>query len=282
MVAVVAIYITSDAHGHVRALDRALELASPATDDTVYVLGDMIDRGPDPIGVINLALSLPNAHVLMGNHERMMLDACKPDASEYDRLVWEQNGGWMTSKALEKLPESLRFDLFDWVRDLDLYDAVGVGERNYLLAHAGIDCDALRLKLADAGFFGENGYGDVPVSSLRDALAGQSEEWLLWARAEFWGMPTGLVGADGCGPVVIAGHTPTPLLFRYAQNACGRGVDEVPRGIVTEVGPTYDTFGVPDRIDIDCGAASGSPVGRVGVLRLDDRAVFYGDVLDGE
>ena len=57
-----AIYVTSDAHGHVRALDEALSKISLTSDDTLYVLGDMIDRGPDPVGVIKLVRSLPNAH----------------------------------------------------------------------------------------------------------------------------------------------------------------------------------------------------------------------------
>ena len=62
-----AIYVTSDAHGHVCALDEALSKISLTSDDTLYVLGDMIDRGPDPVGVINLVRSLPNARVLKGN-----------------------------------------------------------------------------------------------------------------------------------------------------------------------------------------------------------------------
>lgn len=70
-----AIYVTSDAHGHVRALDEVLSKISLTSDDTLYVLGDMIDRGSDPVGVINLVRSLPNARVLKGNHEQIMLDA---------------------------------------------------------------------------------------------------------------------------------------------------------------------------------------------------------------
>ena len=54
-----ATYVTSDAHGHVRALDRALELAGPGSGDVVYVLGDMVDRGPDPVGVLRLVRSRP-------------------------------------------------------------------------------------------------------------------------------------------------------------------------------------------------------------------------------
>ncbi len=70
-----AVYVTSDAHGHVRALDEVLDQISLASDDVLYVLGDLIDRGPDPLGVILLVRSLPQARVLMGNHEQLMLHA---------------------------------------------------------------------------------------------------------------------------------------------------------------------------------------------------------------
>lgn len=43
-----------------------------------------------------------------------------------------------------------------------------------------------------------------------------------------------------------------------------------------------DTAGVPDRIDIDCAAATGSEFGRVGILRLNDGAEFYANINPGE
>ena len=98
-----ATYITSDAHGHLRALDQALEQAAPGADDTVYVLGDMIDRGPEPVGVINLVRGLPNVHVLMGNHERLMLNAIER-GSQMDIFTWERNGGYTTSAQFDALP----------------------------------------------------------------------------------------------------------------------------------------------------------------------------------
>lgn len=98
-----ATYITSDAHGHLRALDQALEQAAPGADDTVYVLGDMIDRGPEPVGVINLVRSLPNVHVLMGNHERLMLNAIER-GSQMDIFTWERNGGTPRPPSLTPCP----------------------------------------------------------------------------------------------------------------------------------------------------------------------------------
>ena len=97
-----AIYVTSDAHGHVRALDKALSKISLTSDDTLYVLGDMIDRGPDPVGVINLVRSLPNARVLKGNHEQIMLDAIIGQ-DPLDAETWDINGGWTTRQQLNEM-----------------------------------------------------------------------------------------------------------------------------------------------------------------------------------
>ena len=281
MVPHMASYITSDAHGHLRALDQALEQAAPGADDTVYVLGDMIDRGPEPVGVINLVRSLPNVHVLMGNHERLMLNAIEC-GSQMDIFTWERNGGYTTSAQFDALPVAEYRAAIEWIRELPLSDAIEVGDRAYLLAHAGIEPRAFTCWLAGAGYTGEDGYADVPIDVLRQAMAAQDEEDLLWIREAFWGVPTGLVGPDGRGPVVIAGHTPSGLLFRYAANMCGTGCNKDGLGCMVEVGPTYDTGGVADHLAIDCSAAAGAGVGRVGVMRLNDRRVWYGDIAEGE
>ena len=289
-----ATYVTSDAHGHLRAFDRALELAQPGSNDTLYVLGDMVDRGPDPVGVLKLVRSLDNARVLMGNHERMLLDTiASGDAS--DELTWHLNGGYVTAEGLDALPDDECRDLMDWIANLPLFDVVETadlrpyakpGERRvHLLCHAGVDALAMRGYLATAGYAGApdgGGYAEVPLATWRDALSAQSSEDLLWIRGEFWGVPTGLVGADGRGPVVVAGHTPSVLLNRFAELMSGTGMDNQERGVMVEVGARQDTGGVPDRVDIDCSAAVGWPQGRVGIMRLEDRRVWYADIQEGE
>lgn len=278
-----ATYVTSDAHGHLRELDRALELAQPGAADTICVLGDMVDRGPDPAGVLKLVRDLPGATVLMGNHERMMLDVLA-DADAVDEFTWHMNGGYTTAQSLDALPRDECRSLIDWISSLPLFAVVqtenrlpsaAFGERRtHLLCHAGIDALALRAYLATAGVSGEEGYADVSLDLLVDAMAQQSADDLLWIRGPFWGEPTGLVGADGRGPVVVAGHTPSVLLGRYAVQMAGRGIDEDERGMMVEVGACQDTGGVPDRIDIDCAAAAGAPNGCVGVMRLEDRRIW--------
>ena len=278
-----AIYVLSDVHGHKAALDEALGLASPGDSDAIYVLGDMVDRGPEPLGVIQLVRSLPNAHVLMGNHERMLVDILR-ETGDMDSFTWALNGGVATALGLDALDKDELAELVDWVEALPLFDVVDTATRRYILVHAGIDALEARAFLATAGIDVFDGRGAAGASreDLLNMLAHQDPETLLWTREEFWGCPTGLVGADGTGPVVVAGHTPSIVLARYAeleQDAC---VDAEGRGCVVPVGACDDTGGVADRIDIDCSAAAGAPRGRVGIVRLDDGATWYASVKDGE
>lgn len=275
-----ATFVTSDAHGHLKALDRALELAAPGLDDTVYVLGDMVDRGPDPVGVLRLVHGLPRARVLLGNHEDMLLTALAT-GEQLDLLTWEMNGGSSTAAGLDALPRDEYLELLNWIENLPLWDVVEVGGRSYLLCHAGIDALALRGYLACAGYGPEEGFARVPLDVMRAGMEAQDPEDLLWIRGEFWSEPTGLVARDGTGPVVIAGHTPSILLYRYANNMCEPVLSPDGRACMVEVGASWDTGGVADRVDIDCSAAGGAPVGRVGVMRLDDRRVFYADIEEG-
>ena len=44
-----AIYVTSDIHGEYDLFVRLLDIIKLQDQDTLYVLGDVVDRGPHPI-----------------------------------------------------------------------------------------------------------------------------------------------------------------------------------------------------------------------------------------
>ena len=287
-----SIYVTSDIHGHVHALDEALNAAAPGDGDVVYVLRDLVDRGPDPLGVISLVRSIPGVRVLLGNHERLMLNAiaatgdpvdgefstARLDSSNFvDWLNWVQNGGSATASQLETLDAERYAEMLAWVAGLPLYDVVRAGERDFILTHAGINSADSQAWRADNP---EADLSDHAV--LENYLAQRDEEELLWVRDWFWGMPTGLVDSQGMGPVVVAGHTPSIYLSRHSDDMTSDFMTEDGSGKIVELGARPETGGVADRIDIDCAAAAGWPVGRVGILRLDDREAWYADVREGE
>ncbi len=76
-----SIYAIGDIHGHLDLLERLLEKLQPdLARDRLVFMGDYIDRGLHPKGVVDYVLRLqrqaPPDHVicLKGNHEAMFLN----------------------------------------------------------------------------------------------------------------------------------------------------------------------------------------------------------------
>ena len=79
----------SDIHGRYDRYNKMLEKINFSDDDVLYILGDIIDRGPDSGRLLLDVLLKPNIELLLGNHEFMMMEA-----SEDDEIyaMWRRNG----------------------------------------------------------------------------------------------------------------------------------------------------------------------------------------------
>jgi serine/threonine protein phosphatase 1 len=85
-----------DIHGCSQALAILLEAVAPTSDDTLVLLGDYVDRGPDSNGVLEELTALRNRCQLvplLGNHEIMMLSVRNGDMPS---VFWERYGGFET------------------------------------------------------------------------------------------------------------------------------------------------------------------------------------------
>jgi len=91
----VATYVFTDIHGHAKPLRRILERIAPQDEDQFICLGDMIDRGPDPLGVIETVKTLPHVVVLQGNHEQML--GCDKLVSVQHAIVQRTMSTWSVS-----------------------------------------------------------------------------------------------------------------------------------------------------------------------------------------
>ena len=68
-----------DIHGCLPALETLLAAIEPQPQDTLVLLGDYVDRGPQSRGVIERLLALERQCrmvPLLGNHDEMMLNVC--------------------------------------------------------------------------------------------------------------------------------------------------------------------------------------------------------------
>ena len=66
-------YVMSDIHGNLENFESVLAQISLRPDDTLYILGDVIDRHPAGIRILRRIMEMPNVKMLLGNHEWMML-----------------------------------------------------------------------------------------------------------------------------------------------------------------------------------------------------------------
>jgi len=150
-------YVVSDVHGHLDDLRVALADAGLVDggrwiggDAGLWLLGDMVDRGPDGIGVIRLMRDLQEqapdrVRVLLGNHELLMLGQRLFPGSRFTE-VWAINGG------LEADQAALTDDEVAWLRALPVMARSGT----YLLVHSdtteylawGDDVDAVNASIA--------------------------------------------------------------------------------------------------------------------------------------
>lgn len=64
--------VIGDVHGCIDELQEMIKLAHPDKGDSVVLLGDLIDRGPDPAGVVQYAME-SGFSCVMGNHEEKAL-----------------------------------------------------------------------------------------------------------------------------------------------------------------------------------------------------------------
>lgn len=104
-------FVVGDVHGHVEPLVDVLRDAGlvdggrhwSGADARLWFIGDLVDRGPDGVAVIELVMGLQREHgdvrCLLGNHEAGLISAVRFPDVEWGlpgvtfRTVWEANGG---------------------------------------------------------------------------------------------------------------------------------------------------------------------------------------------
>ena len=92
----------SDLHGMYDEYLKMLEKIEFGEDDTLYILGDIIDRGRHGLKILEDIMQRKNVIMLLGNHEQMMLEvvtAEEVDTEDYEFAMfrWSKNGGAVTA-----------------------------------------------------------------------------------------------------------------------------------------------------------------------------------------
>ena len=129
-------YVMSDIHGQYGLYRQMLKEIGFTAEDTLYVLGDVIDRGPESIPLLKDIMRRENVVMFLGNHELMMLDHLSQAGDYPNAWVSPGNGGEETLNALRALPEDEQKEILLYIRSSWLQKYVTVGGERYGLHHS--------------------------------------------------------------------------------------------------------------------------------------------------
>ena len=231
------IYAISDIHGQYNQFMRILEIIKFNEKDTLYVVGDVVDRGPHPIKILQYMMERPNIIPIIGNHELMAYDGLKlllkeiteesiheMDEQSMELLAdWIRNGAMSTISEFRALSHEERVKIMDYLGEFSAYEEVKAGGKDYLLVHAGIaDFDPSK---------------DLAEYALDDFLWTRTDYEIPYFEDRY----------------TISGHTPT-------------------QGILGNTRPGY-IFRANNHIAIDCGACHRN--GRLAAFCLETEEEFY-------
>lgn len=170
-----SVYCISDLHGQIGAFHEMLNKIGFSSDDTLYIIGDVVDRGPCGIDILQEVMKMPNVKMLLGNHELMMFEYFSPDATEKQINRWNRNRNVPTLRQFKMLPKQEQEAILDFVRKLPNSLELTVGDTRFFLVH---------------GWPGDNTHDSV------------------------WGRPTGVDFQNPLiDRQLIVGHTPVSYLL---------------------------------------------------------------------
>lgn len=231
-------YVISDIHGQYDAFIKMLKKIQFKDSDILYVIGDVIDRGPNSIKTLLYIMEKDNIYLLAGNHEYMatlclnyLLKEISNDIVDKlsDGMIlglleeWNKNGGGTTLNELFSVDKETRNRIFNYLTRLKLYKELEIGDKQFILVHAGLGNFKKSKKLKDYNIME-----------------------LVWDKMDY----EKLYFDD---KYLVVGHTPTQLIENNEN-------------------PGY-IYHNKNNIVIDCGCTYKG--GRLGCLRLDDMKEFY-------
>lgn len=230
------IYVMSDIHGQYEKYQKMLEKICFSDQDELYILGDVVDRGPHPIRVLQDMSMRYNVFPILGNHDYMAAyilsklnvqiteENCEThlDSSDIQLLSsWLIDGGDTTLTEYKKLSLEEREYVLEYFSEFTPYEELTIGERHFVLVHGGLSPFEPNQSLSQYELFS-----------------------LLTTRPDY----TKPYFSD---KFLVTGHTPTCMIAEEYS------------------GTIYQKN---NHIAIDCGAGWNMPLG---CIRLDDFCEFY-------
>ena len=199
------IYVMSDIHGQYDKYLKMLELTRFNSNDTLYILGDFVDRGKDGIKLLLDVIKRPNVVSLIGNHDWLLSIL----VGSYKRLVkkigieevkemyklWFSDGGRSTYESFKELANDEKAKIIKYINEMNYMVELEVSDKKYFLSHTVPSFDGIPLL-------------DHP---LDDFIHGEPDYDKRYFKDK----------------TIITGHTPTELIDKDSSGKIWHGNDHI-------------------------------------------------------
>lgn len=232
------VYVCSDLHGQYELY--RLILSQIKAGEKLYILGDVIDRGPDGIKILkDILQNKDKIELFVGNHELMMMQALFiNDETEKQNWLRDSNGGRKTQADFLKLSPKEQESIKDLLMQATVHSEITIGGEKIYLVHAKADNTTERKKETVLDYLNAG-----REKELYDSVWARTGDIKDKGNSEVWQEKD--IAKDNI--FTIIGHTPTD----------NNEID------------VHDTYAV-----IDCGATN---YGNGCLLRLNDGKRVYFD-----
>ena len=230
----------SDIHGCYDEYIKMLELINFNDSDTLFIVGDICERGPSVIKILIHMMEHKNIIPIWGNHDfstfeilsyicdyapqmykdnKYMFRSEMMDLYDFGRFASWAKQEENTLKDFASLPVTERDDLIEYFRTFKRYVELNLNGKDFILVHGGIQDPTTKLELM----------------RLED---------LFWYRPDYHKV----YYED---KIIVSGHTPTLLIEKHEKPEIYIGCNN---------------------INIDCGAVFGY---NLACLCLDNMQEYY-------
>ena len=135
-------YVMSDLHGRYDLYVKMLDRIGFSDEDELFVLGDVVDRGPEPMKILMDMSMRPNVYPILGNHDYMAEyllgklsaqiteDNCDTHLTAEDLSAlagWLTDGGQTTMETFRRLTPDEREGILEYLAEFSPYEELTVG-----------------------------------------------------------------------------------------------------------------------------------------------------------
>lgn len=198
-------YAVSDIHGCFDKYVKLLEMIRFSDEDTLYVLGDCVDRGEGGCDVLLDMFSRKNVIPMMGNHDYSALTMLSmientgskiPEDKQRYLAYWLSDGGFPTCQAFRRLDEKKRGLLLSYIKTFSYVERVTAGGHVFHLSHT------------------------IPEIELFDEKEGFDIRYYINGEPDYEETYPGDV-------LYVTGHTPTGLIDEKSGGKIWRGNNHI-------------------------------------------------------